>query len=654
MLTLDGVGRTVRGRTLFQGITWTIHPGDRVGLVGPNGCGKTSLLRIVAGIDEPDEGRVSRSAGLRIAYLPQEVETEVGSDAPLIEAALAGAGEIRELGDECHRLADEMAAAAADPADAERLARLSDVYGERRALFEWFGGDQLEARAKAVLGGLGFGPDDFDRPVRTFSGGWRMRAVMARLLLSGADLLLLDEPTNHLDLDALQWLETTLSQSPAAIVVVSHDRVFLDRVVKRVADLLRSRVRFTPGGYTAWAKAREEERRLVERRDEQLKRDEARLDEFVERFRYKATKAAAAQDKLRLLEDVRAERARLQADHQRSWSFRWPDPPPTHEVLMRLDGATKRYGEHVVLDGVSLEVRRGQRVALMGPNGAGKTTLLRLLSGELRPEAGRRETAPGLLVGVFAQHQLEALDPAATVFEEASRGAYGRLPEDVRRALGTLGLSDLHIDRAVRTLSGGERARLALARLLLRPASLLLLDEPTNHLDLPLREGLEEALAAWPGTLVVVSHDRAFLDKLTTTTLAVQDGAVEAIDGGWQGWLAWRAAKAALAAGKTVDGPANERSREGRRARAEALQERSRRLRPLRERVRLLESEVERAETRLGEVDALLGDPNVHSDGVRMRDLARERESLDGDLARLYAEWEDAAAALAEAENDAS
>ncbi len=652
MLTLEGVGRTVAGRTLFENVVFTIHPHDRVGLVGPNGAGKTSLLRLVAGRDEPDAGRVLRRATLKVAFLPQEVETEIAGEAPLIEAALAAAADVRELGDECHRLADEMARAAADPAAVERLSELTREYGERRALFEWFGGDHLEARAKVVLGGLGFGAQDFHRAVRTFSGGWRMRAMMARLLLSGADLLLLDEPTNHLDLDALAWLENHLAGSPAAMVVVSHDRVFLDKVATKVADLVRSHLRVTPGGYSAWVKARAAEREQTVKRRRRLDREAERLSAFVERFHAKATKAAAARDKARLLGQVQAEQMQLEVDPARDWEFRWPDPPACPDLLVRMERVRKSYGAHTVLSDVTLEIRRGRRLAVMGPNGAGKTTLLRLLGGELLPEAGRREFAPGLVVGHFAQHQLEVFDPQRTVFDEAAVGAAGRKPEQIRRALGTMGLGDLHVDRPVATLSGGERARLALAKLLLREANLLLLDEPTNHLDLPLREGLETALAEWPGTLLVVSHDRTFLDRLTRGVLAVEDGAVVPLDGGWQEWLAWRAEGAAERAGRRNGEPeaAHERSRAGRRARAEALQERGRKLRPLREELARVETAVARAEARLNEVDRELADPGVHSDGARMRALAREREALEVELRRLYPAWEEAARALETAE----
>ncbi|MDQ7007809.1 MAG: ABC-F family ATP-binding cassette domain-containing protein [Acidobacteriota bacterium] len=657
MLSLAAISRSVGGRTLFEDVSWTIHPGDRIGLVGPNGCGKTTLLRIIAGVDEPDRGRIRRRRGLHVAYLPQEVEAELHPRTSVLEAALSGADHVRELGREIEALAERMAELDAR-GDAAALAEVAATYGERRSLFEWFGGDGLEARARVVLGGLGFSREACDAPVGTLSGGWRMRVLMARMLLSGADLLLLDEPTNHLDLDALAWLEAHLGASPAAVVVVSHDRIFLDRVVERIADLVAGRLRVTRGDYSAWVRRRRAEREQLEARDRQLAAEEDRLRRFVERFGAKATKASQASDRKRRLEEVRGQRRALVFDPAWSWSFSWPPPPPGPDLLLSLEKAAFGFDGRPVLEGVDLHLRRGDRLAVLGANGAGKTTLLRGLAGDLFPLAGRREVARGLLVARFHQHQLEAMDPAASVFEQAGRTAPGRTPEQVRRALGTLGLGEEHISRPVSSLSGGERARLALARLLLEPCHLLMLDEPTNHLDLPLREALEQALEAWPGTLIVVSHDRVFLERLTRESLVVEGGRVERLEGGWRQWLARRSAVAAAG----VESPgarvgrasAHHRSRAGRRARAEALQARRRRLRPLQEEVARLEDEVHAAEQRLAEIDAGLADPAVHADGPRLGLLAAERGEVARRLEVLTAAWAEKAEQLEAAENEAA
>ncbi|RMG44171.1 MAG: ABC transporter ATP-binding protein [Acidobacteria bacterium] len=642
MIRLENVSRTVPGRTLFEGVHWTIHPGDRYGLIGPNGSGKSSLLRILCGQLEPDSGRVHRRRGLRVAYLPQEVEAELPPDAPLIEAALAGAAELKEMARELA----ELEARIADASGPEQEA-LTRRYGERRALFEWYGGDAIEARARAVLGGLGFAPDDLGRPIRSFSGGWRMRALLARLLLAGADVLLLDEPTNHLDLEALAWLERHLSGTPAALVIVSHDRVFLDRVTDRTADLACGRLRIARGRFSEWARQREAERREAGRRLRRLREEAARLSRFAERFGAKASKASQARDRERKLARVREEIARIEVEKDAAVRLAWPEPPDGPDPLVELDGIGKRFGDRRVLEDVALVIRPGDRFAVLGPNGAGKTTLLRIVAGELPPDRGRRIAGRGLLAARFAQHQLEAMDPSRSALEWARESAPERSEEHVRAVLARLGLGPEQAARRIGSLSGGERARLGLARLMLRPAHLLLLDEPTNHLDLPLREALEASLAGWRGALLVVSHDRAFLERTTRETLAVENGRVVRLDGGWSRWLAWRAER--RVSGGAEAPSAHPRSRAGRRARAEALARRSRELRPLRERAAALEREIEALERRKSELDGALADPATHRDGEAMRRLARERAEIDRKLAAAYASWEEAAAALEEA-----
>ncbi len=644
MLVLQGLTRGVGERTLFEDIHWTVHRGERIGLVGPNGCGKSTLLRIIAGHDEPERGRVLLRGGARVAYLPQEVEAEVRRDTSVLEAALEGADELRALGTALDELAETMARLAEQEDQAKELERVSEEYGQRRAVFEWAGGDQLESRAQSVLSGLGFAVEEFSRPVSELSGGWRMRVLMARMLLSGADILLLDEPTNHLDLDALAWLEEHLANSPAAVIVVSHDRVFLDRIANRIADLVGTRLRVTTGAYSAWVAARALEREQTEARAVRLAEEEARLQRFVERFGAKQTKASQANDRKKVLAKVREERAKLAYDPSVSWSLRWPEAPPCSDPLIQLEGLSCGYDSRTVLADLGLEIRRGERLAVLGPNGAGKTTLLRVLCGELLPTRGRKRSAQGLVIGRFAQHQLDTMDAKRSVLEQLDNDAPGHTPERLRAALGALGLGASHVERAVETLSGGERARLALARLMLSPASLLLLDEPTNHLDLPLREALEAALAAWKGTLIVVSHDRAFLSRLTTATLVVDEQGVRRLDGGWQAWLAERSA--ARAPEVTAEGPSHAKSRAGRRARAEALRERSQRLRPLRERVATLERAIAEAEERRDAIDVELARPDAYGDGARLKALNGERGELVRRLGTIEVEWAEAAEEL--------
>ena len=649
MLFLEEITREVRGRALFSGLKWTIHPGERIGLVGPNGSGKTTLLRIMAGRDEPDGGRVRKRKDLRIAYLPQEVESETSSDRPLIDAVLAGADRVRQIEMAMRALEDAMVEADA-AGEEEELLRLTGLYGEQRALFEWAGGDDLTGRARSILGGLGFAREEQDFPISTFSGGWRMRALMARMLLSGADLLLLDEPTNHLDLEALTWLETHLAASPAALVVVSHDRVFLDRVVGKIADLVRHRLRLTTGGYAKWYAAREAERLDASRRDEKLAKQEAHLARFVERFRYKASKARQAQSRIKAMEKIRSERESLDADEQVRTTFRWPDPPRSPDVQITLEGVGHGYGDKRVFSGVDVVIRMGERIAIHGPNGAGKSTLLKILSGEIVATEGRRIVGHGTTIGTFAQHHLERFDPEKEVREAAEEASPGSVPQDVRRALGAMGLDEEHFGRTVATLSGGERARLALARLLLVPAAVLLLDEPTNHLDLPLREALEEALADWPGTLIVVSHDRAFLSRLTTRHLRVADGAVHVREGTEANAISTCRTGEIDAEAEKETKVLPEQSREARRARARATQERSRLLAPLKRILEESEQKVSELETRLEEIDAEMVRPEVLCDGDRMRRLTRMREELNAEVKRCTKAWEDAAERMEEIE----
>jgi ATP-binding cassette subfamily F protein 3 len=625
LVQLEGVAKAYGGRPLFRDLSWRIGEGERIGLVGPNGAGKTTLCRILAGLEEPDEGRVSRARAATVGYLPQEV-TEAGSGS-VLATALSGFEEVWAL----ERELEAVAAALARSPDEALTAR----WGDLQHRFETAGGYRLEGEARVVLSGLGFTAADLGRPVAELSGGWRMRAVLARLLLLRPSLLLLDEPTNHLDLESLAWLESFLSGYGGSVVVVSHDRYFLNRMVSAIAELGTDGLATYVGDYDHYLVEREARRALLEARARQQARRVAEIERFIERFRYKATKARQVQSRIKMLE--RMERVEVDGPTRRL-RFAFPEPPRTGRRVAALEGVHKAYGDRVVYAGVDFEVERGERVALVGANGAGKSTLLRILAGVLPFERGARTLGAHVEVHYYAQHQLDALDPDRTVLEEMEAVAPGSARTRLRTILGAFLFSGDAVDRKVRVLSGGEKARLALARMLVRPAALLCLDEPTNHLDLASREILEDALAGFPGTIVFISHDRYFINRVATRVVEVSAGRLTSYPGDYDDYLAARArAQAETRPGAPPEGGAAARPRgktPERRSRAGAT------ARELGKRVEELERRIEALEARLRELGEALSDPALYADGERARAAALERRQTEEQITWLLHEWE--------------
>ncbi|MGD8374957.1 MAG: ABC-F family ATP-binding cassette domain-containing protein [Acidobacteriota bacterium] len=635
MIRLERVRRQFGPRVLFEDLSWLIPEGARLGLVGPNGAGKTTLLRLVAGLDRPDDGTVVRAKRVRVGYLPQEVEAAAAGT--VLAAVLDGAAEWRGLEGRVRELEERMARTA--PGDPE-AAVLSAAYGEARQRFEHLGGERIEARAREILGGLGVPVARFAEPLRALSGGWRMRVILARLLLGEPDLLLLDEPTNHLDLEAIAWLEAYLDGREGAFVVVSHDRFFLNRMVRGIVELETGRLRSFAGGYDAYLDERESRRAAAVKAARQQARELTKTQRFIERFRYKNTKARQVQSRIRALSKVE----RVDAPRRRrSLRFGFPPAPRSGDTVARLEGVRKAYGATVVYPELDLLLRRGDRVALVGANGAGKSTLLRLLAGTERPDAGTVELGHNVLVRHFAQHHLESLDPGRTVLEEVERVAPDDLRPGLRSLLGRFLFSGNDVDKRVGILSGGERARLALARLLVVPANLLLLDEPTNHLDLPSREVLEDALAEYDGTLVVVSHDRYFINRTLTSIAEVGDGRVDVQPGDYDTFLercaARQAAGATGVAAATGPRPEGDRRAE-RRAEAEERNRRYRERRALEDRLAPLEDEIAGLEERLRTLTDSQADPVVYASPDRAAEVAREKRRVEEELADRYSRWE--------------
>jgi ATP-binding cassette subfamily F protein 3 len=631
LLRLQGVARSFPTRTLFRDVSLVVNRGDRVGLVGPNGAGKTSLLRIAAGLEPPDAGNVSLPKGVRVAMLRQEIDPR--RPGTVREEAARALAELEALERHLRELEDEMARLGREGQEVPDT--LAERYDDARLAFEWGGGFERDARVDRVLAGLGFDAERAARPLAATSGGWLMRVELAKLLLAAPDVLLLDEPTNHLDLPSIEWFEETLASFRGAVVVISHDRSFLRRHVNRVVELEAGRFDVHEGSYDGHLaeKARRREELLARKRSQD--RQVAETERFIERFRYKATKARQVQSRVKAL--AKLERVELEPEGVRRIALRIPEPARAGDPVLRLEDVHKSYGETRVYAGVDLELRRGERVALVGPNGAGKSTLLRIAAGVLQADAGRRVLGHNVEVAFYAQHQLESLDPGRSVLDELESVARS---DDVPRLRGHLGaflFSGDDVEKKVSVLSGGEKARLALAKMLLRPANLLVLDEPTNHLDVASCERLEQALCAYRGTLLFISHDRTLIDAVASRLVEVRAGTLTVHLGGWEDYR--RRAQAAAQPGDGGGAAAPPDKQERLRARSLEREE-SRRQERARRRLAAVEEEIVALEGELEILGWKLGDPEVFRDGDAVRALEAERARLRDRIAERYRAWE--------------
>jgi ATP-binding cassette, subfamily F, member 3 len=645
MIQVEGVAKGYAGQQILADLSWRIPDRERIGLVGPNGAGKTTLCRLLAAVEEPDEGRIVRPRETTVGYLPQEAAGN--PEGSVLGEVLGGFADVWQVEREMEDIAARLAAASAADSDA-----LTARYGDLQHRFEALGGYRLETEAKAILSGLGFRPADFTRALSEFSGGWRMRAMLARLLLQRPSLLLLDEPTNHLDIESLEWLESFLVDYEGTVVLVSHDRYFLNRMVTSIAELAPSGLTVYPGDYDEYLVQRQARRELLEAQARNQAKRIAEIERFIERFRYQATKARQVQSRVKML--GRIDRIEVERD-ARVIRFSFPQPPRTGRRVATLLGVHKAYGDNVVYAGVDFEVERGMRVALVGPNGAGKSTLLRMLAGALPFDRGERSLGAHVAVHYYAQHQLEALTPTLTVLEELERAAPELGQTRLRTILGTFLFSGDTVEKKISVLSGGEKARVALAKMLVRPAALLCLDEPTNHLDLASREVLEGALAAFPGTIVFISHDRYFINRIATGIVEINEGALVTYLGSYDDYLDAKArvAAAPIAAATPAARPAAiapARAEQGPRARADSPARAgkvAKDVRELRRRLEDVERQIHALEARLAEIGERLGDPAFYADGERVRAVSAERKSAEEQVTWLMREWEQLSTALA-------
>ena len=530
MLQLSSISKRYGGQVVLDDVTWSIADGARVGLTGPNGAGKSTLLKILAGELEPDRGTIAVPRGTQVGYLPQHI---LGVRGISVQAhALSAFAELHALEQRREELEHSLATVAPDD---DGYQTVMDRYMAVCEEWDRRGRYDTESEAAGVLRGLGFVDADFDRDCGELSGGWQMRVALAQLLLRRPDVLLLDEPTNYLDLEARTWLEEFLAAYPGTVVLVAHDRYFLDVTVNHIAEVMHGRVTDYPMAYTRYVDERETRLELRRAEFENQKAEIERIEAFIHRFRYQASKAALVQSRIKQLEKI--ERLPPPDGHERTLKIRLPEAVRSGRAVIELKAAVKRYGATAVYDGADVLVERGQRVALVGPNGAGKTTLLKLLAGVTPLDGGEHKLGQNVRLGYFAQDHAEMLDDERSVLAEVMSVATMGTAGHVRPLLGAFLFSGDAVEKRVGVLSGGERSRLALAKLLLEPANCLLLDEPTNHLDLAAKEVLLDALLAYKGTIIIVAHDRYLLDRLPTQVIEVGGGHAMRYLGNYEDYL---------------------------------------------------------------------------------------------------------------------
>ena len=653
MIQLTSLTKSFGERVLLDDVTWTVSDGERVGLCGPNGAGKTTLLRMLAGLDEADRGAVTRPAGLTVGYLPQDGIEHAGRS--LVDEASSAFQPLLDARAEIDRIEHMLA----DPElpDGEHEALLVR-YHDVSELFRQGDGHSIDLRVTQVLDGLGFSRADFDKPVETFSGGWQMRVALAKLLLGRPTLLLLDEPTNHLDLDARNWLEEFLTGYPHTVILVSHDRFFLDAVVTRIADLALRTITDYVGSYSRYLVEREAKMERLRKAKQEQDDEIARMRAFIDRFRYQATKAAQVQSRIKMLDkvvpiEVPPERKRVH--------FTFPSCPKSGRLVLELADIHKAYGDNVVFDRVGLHVERGDRIALVAPNGAGKSTLMRMLAGTESPDRGSRREGHQVVMQYFAQDEANRLQPALTVYETMETDSPVGMVPIIRNILGGFLFSGDDIYKKAGVLSGGERTRLAVARMLLRPSNTLLLDEPTNHLDLDSKDVLLDALADFGGTLIFVSHDRYFVDKLATKIIEVGHGTIEMYPGTYEQFLWSRqarqtestaAASTPAVARKTA--PASKPRDDGQppkaavsavthdeRKKSEAADRRRRRDADQRERrIADLEARIGEREQAVKELETKIAAPGFYDDRAEAESVIARHRDLMWEVGDLMGQWE--------------
>ena len=642
MLQIRDLQYSIGARPLLDGIDWMINPGKRVALIGPNGAGKTTLLRILNGEIEDYHGNITKPKDYRIGYLPQE-EIVVGSGS-VVHIVLKGQQEVMTIE---QKLAELHAALNAPHDNHEALLK---QIGDLEHRYDALDGYRLEAVAKSILSGLGFSVSDFDRPLTDLSGGWRMRVHLARLLLQKPDLLLLDEPTNHLDLPALEWLEQYLLNFEGGIVIVSHDRFFIDRLAQAIYELDHGKLDYYAGNYHFFEREKEQRFELVYKKWEEQKAEREKQQRFINRFRYQATKAKQVQSRVRQLEKMETI---VLPPPPRRMHFQINVDAPSYKDVLHIKNMSFRYEANWVLHNVNLSLYRGEKIALVGVNGAGKTTLTRLIAQELKPQIGSVHIGERVTRGYYAQHQVDALNLEALVYDEVLATASDSQRPRVRDVLGMFQFSGDAIYKKIGVLSGGEKARVSLTKILLSPVNFLIMDEPTNHLDAVSKEALEYALMHYDGTLILISHDRYFLDKIVSRVVELKNTQMIEYAGNYSYYLQKREEedlrqqaiesrqKAENQVGLPYEaGSSGRKTKDQKRVEAQARQSVSKERNRLQKEVAALEAQIEQWESKKEEFEFTMSLPETYEDGEKIVFLQKEYATIKPNLEDLYRKWE--------------
>ncbi len=632
MISLDNLTISYGGWTLFDSISFMINPKDRIGLVGKNGAGKTTLLRVITGEQQPTEGAVSINGECSIGYLPQQMR--VADTTSLVAETAKAFDEVLRIEADIERLTSEIASRT--DYETEAYAELIHRLNEANDRYHILGGDTREADIERTLLGLGFKRSDFERPTREFSGGWRMRIELAKLLLRRPSIFLLDEPTNHLDIESIQWLEEYLKNYNGAVLLISHDRAFLDNVTTRTIELSLGKVYDYKVPYSKFVELRAERRQQQMAAYENQQRMIEKTEEFIEKFRYKPTKSNQVQSRIKQLEKI--DRIEVDEEDLSRLNIKFPPAPRSGQIVAEVKGVGKAFGSKRIFSDAEFTIERGQKIALVGRNGEGKTTFARLLNGELEPTEGTIKLGANVNIGYYAQNQDDLMDGEFTVFDTLDRVAVGDIRTRLRDILGAFLFRGEDIDKKVKVLSGGERSRLAMARLMLEPYNLLILDEPTNHMDMRSKDILKNALQKYDGTVVVVSHDREFLDGLVDRIYEFRDGGVREYLGDIWYFLEKRKVES-LAEIERKERPAEVKSTEssGGKLSYEQKKEQEKLLRKLRKAVESVEEELAKVEKEIADYDARFAvATEYNADDYAKYDALKQRYD------HLMHEWEKA------------